>query len=75
MARKISTAKLIKDWADQETEISMYSLNREMRGYVNALKVSNEKKISELKRRGVSTERDYLSRASMNTKVKGAVAG
>ena len=39
MARKISTAKLIKDWADQETEISMYSLNREMRGYVNALKV------------------------------------
>lgn len=75
MARKISTAKLIKDWADQEIEISMYSYNRQMRGYVNALKVSNEKKISELKKRGVSTERDYLFRASMSTKAKGAVSG
>ena len=57
--------ELIKEWAEQEIEISMYGLNREMRGYVNALELSNEKKISELKSRGVPTERDYLFRESM----------
>ena len=62
----MKTIELIKEWVDQEIEISMYCLNREMRGYVNDLKFSNEKKILELKKRGVSTERDYLFRVSMD---------
>ena len=61
----MKSIELIKEWVDQEIEISMCELNREMRGYVNDLKSSNEKKILELKKRGVSTERDYLFRASM----------
>ena len=61
----MKTIELIKEWVDQEIEISKYNLNREMRGYVNDLKFSNEKKILELKKRGVSTERDYLFRVSM----------
>lgn len=61
----MKTIELIKEWVDQEIEISKYCLNREMRGYVNDLKTSNEKKILELKKRGVLTERDYLFRVSM----------
>lgn len=61
----MKTIELIKEWVDQEIEISKYNLNREMRGYVNDLKFSNEKKILELKKRGVLTERDYLFRVSM----------
>ncbi len=40
----MKSIELIREWADQEIEISMYSLNREMRGYVNDLKSSNKKK-------------------------------